>query len=221
MRLLKFSGTPSTEPQVLKTKRLLLRRPETDDFSQWASLRGRSAGFLRPFEPAWAQDELSKRAFKARLRRHESDITSGRGIPWFLFLPAADGDQCDTLVGGITISHIRRGVSHSGTVGYWMGEPYAGQGFMSEAVREVCKCAFELHNLNRLEAATVLENERSQRLLRHCGFKEEGIARAYLKIADTWRDHRLFARLASDPIPDPLANARSTSCSDAVRPEIA
>lgn len=209
MRLLKFSGPRPTEPKPLHTKRLFLRRPEPDDFAQWADLRGQSASFLKPYEPAWATDELSRRAYRARLKRHESDITSGRGIPWFLFLQTTPQTPTEVLVGGATLSHIRRGVSHSGTLGYWMGERFAGQGFMSEAVCAICDAAFEHYNLNRIEAATVLDNERSQRLLITCGFREEGIARAYLKIANTWRDHRLFARLASDPVPAPKPNDRS------------
>ena len=70
-------------------------------------------------------------------------------------------------------------------------------------MRAVCAFAFNHHGLHRIEAATVLDNNRSQRLLARCGFVEEGTARAYLKIAGEWRDHRLFARLSTDPMPRP------------------
>ncbi|MDD9910691.1 MAG: GNAT family protein [Ahrensia sp.] len=196
LRLLKLNRA-HPGPEQLFTQRLMLRRPEAADFDEWSALRARSAAFLKPFEPSWAQDELSRSAYRLRMRRQEAEITAGRGIPWFLFDLANN-----VLVGGITLSNIRRGVSQTATLGYWMGESYAGRGLMREAVIAVCGSAFERHGLHRLEAATVLENERSQRLLRRCGFRDEGHARGYLKIAGTWRDHLLFARLASDKPPE-------------------
>ncbi|MEO1399515.1 MAG: GNAT family protein, partial [Pseudomonadota bacterium] len=183
-------------------------------------LRRDSADFLRPYEPQWTRDELSRSAFRARLRRQESEITSGRGIPWLLFLDPKENDGSSALIGGLSLSNIRRGVSDTATLGYWMGERYAGQGYMAEAVRAVCAYAFNHLGLHRIEAATVLDNERSQRLLARCGFVEEGIARGYLKIAGDWRDHRLYARLASDPplhAPDRMRNSEPGAKEDASR----
>ena len=193
MRLLNFASR-FEEPSALTTERLLLRRPVLSDFSSWASLRRESVDFLQPYEPAWTADELSRSAFKARLRRQEAEITSGRGLPWFLFLKS----EPKTLVGGFTISNIRRGVAQTGTLGYWIGETLAGQGYGHEALLAICGDAFNVHKLHRLEAATVLDNERSMRLLISCGFQKEGTARQYLKINGQWRDHHLFARLKSD-----------------------
>lgn len=194
MRLLNFKSRYK-EPSRLETRRMILRRPAPEDFSAWSNLRRNSADFLRPFEPTWAPDELSRAAFRSRLRRQESEITSGRGLPWFLF----KAEDNSTLLGGLTISNIRRGVAETGTIGYWMGETFAGQGYMHEALEAICEDAFTTHRLHRLEAATVLENERSQRLLAKSGFRQEGVARRYLKIDGNWRDHLLFARLSDDP----------------------
>ncbi len=171
----------------------MLRRPEASDFEEWAGLRAKSADFLKPFEPSWTADELSRPAYRLRMRRQEAEINAGRGLPWFLF-DIGNGQ----LLGGLTLSNIRQGVADTATVGYWMGEQFAGQGYMREAVDAVCESAFRDHRLHRVEAATVIENERSQRLLLRCGFREEGVARGYLKICGAWRDHLLFARLASD-----------------------
>ncbi|MEE9313519.1 MAG: GNAT family protein [Rhizobiaceae bacterium] len=193
MRLLNFKSH-SPQPAQLVSDRVMVRRPSADDFTAWAGLRAESAEFLRPFEPSWAKNELSRSAFRARLRRHETDIASGRGLPWFLF----SREEPAKLLGGLTVSNIRRGIADTGTLGYWMGESYAGKGFMREAVKIICANLFEEHHLHRIEAATVLNNERSQQLLRKCGFSEEGKARAYLKIDGQWRDHILFALLADD-----------------------
>ena len=197
MRILKFASR-FPEPEPLSSERVTLQRPTLLDFEDWSALRRRSANFLQPFEPRWTHDELSRAAFKARLRRQEAEISSGRGLPWFLFSRTKD----PLLLGGLTVSNIRRGVSETGTLGYWMGEEFAGQGYMKEALLVVCQSLFETHNLHRIEAATVLENERSQSLLLRCGFRQEGVARRYLKINGSWRDHLLFARLADDKLPE-------------------
>lgn len=193
MRLLQFASR-YPEPARLVTDRTILQRPQAGDYQSWADLRGESADFLRPYEPAWTPDELTKSAFRSRLRRQEADISSGRGLPWFIF----NRDNPGILMGGLTISNIRRGVAETGTLGYWMGEKFANQGYMKEALLAVCEDIFRVHNLHRIEAATVLENKQSQGLLRRCGFHEEGVARKYLRINGEWRDHILFARLAED-----------------------
>jgi len=193
MRLISFASR-FPEPAVIETERVLLLRPHIDHYNEWANLRRESADFLRPFEPKWARDELSRSAFRQRLRRQEAEINAGRGLPWFLFMKSCP----QTLLGGLTLSNIRHGVAETATLGYWMGAVFAGQGLMKEAVLAVCDCAFQKHRLHRIEAATVLENERSQRLLESCGFHHEGMARAYLKINGAWRDHHLFARLSTD-----------------------
>jgi len=193
MRLLNFASRHA-EPEQLVTARVVLKRPTANHFNEWSELRRKSASFLQPFEPKWTSDELSRSAYKARLRRHEAEITSGRGLPWFLF----SNTTTPRLLGGLTISNIRRGVADTGTLGYWMGEEFAGKGYMKEALLAVAQCAFDAHGLHRIEAATVLDNERSQSLLTRCGFQREGVARRYLKINGTWRDHVLFARLSDD-----------------------
>ena len=95
------------------------------------------------------------------------------------------------------MSNVRRGVAQDGTLGYWIGKPYARQGFMSAALRLMLGLAFQHLSLHRVEAACLPQNEASAALLRRCGFEQEGLARAYLKIGGEWRDHLLFAKLAS------------------------
>ncbi|MEM8749353.1 MAG: GNAT family protein [Pseudomonadota bacterium] len=190
MRLLKFAQK-EVDSGVIRTDNLLLRRPEMDDYIAWARLRTASADFLRPYEPLWTSDEHTRHMYRQRMRRQEADINKGTGMPWFIF----DLSNPEQLMGGLTLSNIRRGVSQTGTLGYWMGEPFAGQGHMREAVLGVCKWAFYRNDLHRIEAATVKDNHRSQRVLLGCGFEREGEARQYLRINGEWRDHILFAKI--------------------------
>ena len=192
MRLIRFSKRSNENP-LLTREPVLLRQPVIDDFAEWARLRQESAGFLKPWEPSWLRDEFTRKSFKARLQQQDADIRSGRGLHWFIFLREAN-----TLVGGIALTNIRKGIAQTGTFGYWMGEEFAGKGYMKQAVLAVCDHAFGEMKLHRLEAATVVRNERSQGLLKACGFSEEGLARRYLKINGEWEDHILFAKLSDD-----------------------
>ena len=93
---------------------------------------------------------------------------------------------------------MRRGVAQSASVGYWMGQAFAGKGLMTEALRAMLPFIFDEVRLNRLEAACLPSNEPSKSVLRKVGFHEEGLARQYLKINGTWHDHVLFALLGED-----------------------
>lgn len=170
---------------------VLLRAPRMDDFEAWATLRERSRAFLSPWEPTWPADDLTRAAFRRRLRRYVRDIRADTAYPFFIFETAGN-----TLVGGATLSNIRRGVSQSASLGYWMGAPYARRGLMTQAVRTIAAYAFTTLRLHRVEAACVPTNIASIRLLEKTGFRREGLARAYLCINGAWSDHILFARLA-------------------------
>ena len=189
LRLLRPSG-PETIAPTLTTTRLVLRLPTLGDYRAWAALRGASEDFLRPWEPQWTPRELSRMTYRQRIRSQTGLVAAGRALPWFLF------DRTDdALLGGVTISNIRRGVAQAGTLGYWMGEAHAGHGYMGEAVEAVCAHAFSRHGLHRLEAATLPDNHRSIALLERSGFQREGLARDYLCIAGRWQDHLLYARV--------------------------
>ena len=177
----------------IETERMVLRPPVHSDHRAWADLRAESETFLRPWEPVWAEDHLTRRAFTNRVYWAQRSIGSGTALPLFLFLREG-GD----LVGAITLDNIRRGPALAASMGYWLGERHVGHGLMSEAIPAVVHYAFRDLDLSRIEAACLDENVRSQRVLERSGFKYEGIAQAYLQIAGRWRTHRLYARLRSD-----------------------
>ena len=165
-----------------------LRAPELKDFQDWADVRGASRDFLTPWEPTWAQDELSRGSFRYKLRRYAEDARDDKAHALFVFR-----DEDDALVGGVTLSNIRRGVAHACSLGYWAGAMHAGKGYTTAAVRAVVRFAFEDVGLHRVEAACQPDNAASRRVLEKAGFAHEGVARAYLKINGAWRDHLLFA----------------------------
>jgi ribosomal-protein-alanine N-acetyltransferase len=168
-----------------------LRPPRAADYGPWSDLRRRSRDFLQPWEPAWPVDDLSRPAFRRRLMAYQRDMDLGGGYSFFVFRR-----EDHELVGGITLSNIRRGVAQMGTVGYWAGQSHTRKGYTLSAALALTTFAFGRLGLHRLEAACLPENEPSRRLLLRAGYELEGRASAYLKINGDWRDHLLFGRIA-------------------------
>lgn len=193
MAFLRSISTNNANP-TLRARRVMLRAPTFADFTQWARLREQSRAFLSPWEPIWPADDLTRLAFRRRLRRYQRELRNGSGYPLFIF--SADGE---TLLGGLTLAQIQRGVTQSGVLGYWMGEPHAGKGLMGEAVRAVIGFSFDTLHLNRIEAACLPRNTASIRLLEKVGFAREGYARKYLCIDGRWQDHILYGLVRDDP----------------------
>jgi ribosomal-protein-alanine N-acetyltransferase len=192
LRLQRFFGTA---PPLFRLggKRVVLRAPERQDWAAWAELREASRGFLTPWEPSWGDDALSRAAFRRRLARYALEWHSDQGYTFLLFR-VDDGAP----LGGISLTNVRRGVAESCSVGYWIGERYARQGYMTEGLALALKFAFERLRLHRVEAACLPHNAASRGLLRKSGFREEGYAREYLCIDGKWQDHVLFGMLAGE-----------------------
>lgn len=187
------SVNPIETGPVIHAGHSYLRVPQMSDFNEWSTLRSVSREFLCPWEPTWPSDDLTRSAFRRRVKRYTRDIREDHAYPFFIF-----NSSDDTLVGGLTFSNIRRGVSQACSLGYWIGAPHARQGHMSRAVKATIPFVFDALKLHRLEAACLPSNRASISLLRKCGFTEEGYARRYLCINGIWQDHLLFALLSED-----------------------
>lgn len=182
------------ETPALKGERVSLRMPTWRDYHEWMALRAESRAFLEPWEPRWAPDELDRSAWRIRISRYQDEYIQGTAAAFFIY-----ENSTRKLVGGITLGNIRYGVAQTGHIGYWIGERYAGQGFMVDALRLVVRHAFDTLRLHRIEAACIPDNARSVRVLEKAGFRREGLLRSYLRINSEWHDHYLYALIADDP----------------------
>ena len=113
----------------VETERLTLRLPEHGDWRQWSELRETSAEFLVKWEPVWANDHLTRRAFTNRVYWAQRAEAQGQALPMLLIRRE---DQ--QLLGALTLDNIRRGPAQTGTFGYWIGQGFARQGYMREAI---------------------------------------------------------------------------------------
>ncbi|WIY53488.1 GNAT family N-acetyltransferase [Devosia sp. YIM 151766] len=167
----------------------MLRLPQRRDYDDWYRLRRTSQDFLRPFEPRWSELDLARRVYSMRVRHARQEAEAGTDYTFFIFLPDR---RKEVLVGGITLSNIRRRAAQFVNLGYWMGQEYAGQGLMSEAVSVTLPFIFQTLDLHRVHAAFLPHNLASRRVLEKNGFVEEGYAKHYLQINGRWEDHVLM-----------------------------
>jgi [ribosomal protein S5]-alanine N-acetyltransferase len=188
------SSTPDDWALGLYGRGLMLRPPRAEDFDAWAALRSLSRQHLQPWEPRWSDDELSRQSYRRRLRVYARDMGADSGYAFFVFR-ARD----NVLLGGVTLSNVRRGVAQAASVGYWVGVGFTGCGYMTEAMRTIVPFAFDQLRLHRLEAACLPANNASMRVLEKTGFAREGLAAKYLKIDGLWQDHVLFGLVEREP----------------------
>src|SRR6201999_1610682 len=134
--------------------------PQMGDFTAWAELREASRKFLTPWEPPWPSDDLTRPAFRQRLRRYAEDMRTDQAYPFFLFRT-----EDNALIGGLALAHIRRGVAQAASLGYWIGAPYIRRCYMTAAVRALMPAALDVLRLHRIEAACIPSNLASVRLL--------------------------------------------------------
>lgn len=192
-----FFRTVSLSEQVatIEGTGVVLRAPQLSDYEEWAAVREKSRDFLTPWEPTWPADDLTRSAYRRRLKRYAEDQRSDQSYAFFIFRT----EDRPALVGGLTLANVRRGVAQAASVGYWTGAAFVRRGHMSAAVRAIMPYSFSVLRLHRLEAACIPTNTASIRLLESCGFAREGYARQYLCINGAWQDHLLYARLRDDP----------------------
>jgi ribosomal-protein-alanine N-acetyltransferase len=161
-----------------------------DDAAALAAVIAESRDFLAPYEPhrdaGYATEEGQRALLGDALRQHGQ----GRTVPHVVL------DEAGEVVGRITLGDIVRGPFQSCHLGYWVAERAGGRGLGTAAVREVLRVAFEETGLHRVQAATLVDNLRSQRVLAKCGFTPIGVAPRYLRIAGRWQDHLLFQVLS-------------------------
>jgi ribosomal-protein-alanine N-acetyltransferase len=160
-----------------------------EDAPALARLLAANRDYLAPWSPV-----QSARYFTADGQRDilTHDLTAyrrGGMVPLAVLDP--DGAVC----GRINLNSIVRGAFQSASVGYWVSQSHAGRGLASAALAEAVKQGFGEFGLHRLEAATLLPNTPSQRVLTRNGFRPFAVCEAYLKIAGKWQDHILFQLL--------------------------
>jgi ribosomal-protein-alanine N-acetyltransferase len=166
-------------------RRVFLRAPERGDRDEFISLMRASRAFHRPWATAPTDDD-----------RFATYLADSRRSDFEAMLACRHSDLA--IVGFFNLSQISRGSLQSAYLGYAVGKPYAGQGYMREGIQLVLQHAFLNLGLHRVEANIQPGNRASIALARGAGFRREGFSPRYLKIGGRWRDHERWAILADE-----------------------
>ncbi len=88
-----------------------------------------------------------------------------------------------------------------GELGYWVGVPYWGQGYATEAAAALVAWGFDILDLQRIHAAHFSRNPASGRVMQKIGMTFEGIARQHVLKNDRWEDMARYGMVRGDPRP--------------------
>lgn len=165
--------------------RVRLDDPVTDDRREFIELVEASVDLHRP----WTYPPADAASYRRLLERNRADN---------FFALLARRTQDDAIVGLFEFSEVVRGSFQNAYLGYWVGQPYAGRGYMREGMQLALRFAFNELRLHRVEANIQPANKRSLALAKHAGFRREGFSPRYLKIGGRWRDHERWAVLSDD-----------------------
>jgi ribosomal-protein-alanine N-acetyltransferase len=165
--------------------RVFLRPPDGADRDEFISLMRASRAFHRPWATAPADDD-----------RFATYLADSRRPDFEAMLLCRRSDLA--ILGFFNLSQISRGSLQSAYLGYAVGKPHAGQGYMSEGILLVLRRAFIDLRLHRVEANIQPGNRASVALAQGAGFRREGFSPRYLKIGGRWRDHERYAILAEE-----------------------
>jgi ribosomal-protein-alanine N-acetyltransferase len=169
------------EPLVSGAQIRQLRR---DDAVRLSGAYLRNRDHLAPWEPARAEEFFTPGHQQKVIADKLAQLSVGQEMPWILL----DGER---TIGAVTLAGVVRGPFLSANLGYWVDRDVSGQGIGSAAVNFAVEQARTALGLHRIQAATLVHNAPSRKILQRAGFQEIGIAQHYLNIAGTWQDHQL------------------------------
>ena len=162
-----------------------------DDGHALAEAYTRNRQHLAPWEPYRSDAFYTAPLQRELIRTRREQLALGTEVPWVLVEGSGSSSAGRRIVGTITLTGIVRGPFLSANLGYWVDHGLLGRGVGTAAVRFAARYAQRELGLHRLQAATLLHNAASRRILGRAGFREIGVAPEYLKIGGTWQDHLL------------------------------
>lgn len=181
--------SPGVPRLRLEEGRTAIRPFARGDLDALLALRLENRAFMAPYE-ADRTEAFFTRAGQAREIALDSEAwAAGAGYAFAILDRTAD----DRLIGRIALSNVVRGVWQNATIGYWVDHAANGAGHATAAVLLICRFAFEHAGMHRVQPAIMPRNARSRRVVEKAGFRHEGTAERYLKIAGVWEDHDIFA----------------------------
>ncbi len=177
-----------TAPQELRTARLLLRSLEREDVPALVRLAGANEIATTTLNIPYPYAEDDAQSFLAKANE---DFRAGRSVSFAIsILPGHD--LCGAV--GLTISETHRRAE----LGYWIGVPFWGRGYATEAASAAVAFGFETLHLRRIYAHHFAGNTASQRVLEKIGMRHEGQSRQHIQKWDRFVDLENYGLLGEE-----------------------
>lgn len=164
-----------------------VRFPAESDAAELAAMYERNRAFFEKFSPSNPEVYTEEYQLQAILRS-KTDRAQDRRYAFVICLK-----EDDRIIGDVTLSFVARGALQNCMIGYNLDQAYNGKGYMTEAVNQVTRYAFEELKFHRIVGEASLRNPGSIRVLEKAGFQKEGISRSNVKINGVWEDHQVLA----------------------------
>lgn len=171
---------------ILEGKNIYLKVLTADDAENLLDYYIKNRNYLDPFEPSRDESFYTIEEQKQNLIEDYKQFIKGQSVHFGIY------NKDNMFIGRIKINNIIMGVFKNAFIGYSIDENEQGKGYMKESVKLAVEYAFEELQLHRIEASTLVSNEKSQSVLKACGFEELGISKNYLYINGKWQDHKIF-----------------------------
>jgi ribosomal-protein-alanine N-acetyltransferase len=172
------------------TAEVVLRELAQGDAAELLALRRRNREYFRLTEPLRDEDWFTLERQRREIEAEAVSRASGSGLSFGVFAGVA-------LVGRVALTGIARGAFCNAYLGYGIDQAHAGRGIGTAAVAQAVDIAWAA-GLHRVQAAVSPENAGSQRVLEKVGFRREGLAKRYLRLAGHWTDQELWAITTED-----------------------
>ena len=170
-----------TYPPTLETERLRIRPYSEADIPELVPLVGERQVAATTLRIAHPYTEKDARAFL--------ELAKDPDKLWLAITLRSDGRQ----IGGIGLRIEEE--HHHAELGYWLGVPFWGQGYATEAARELVRYGFEELELHRICATHFKHNPASGRVLKKIGMRYEGCRREHLQKSGQFIDSEMYAIL--------------------------
>ena len=170
---------------IYETARLVLRPAAPDLSPALAAYYRRNRAFLAPFDPVREEGFFTPEGQRVLLEAEQAQMAADRSYRLYLSLRESPGE----IVGLVGLNELVRGAFQSCFLGYKLDGGLLDRGYMTEAVREAVRIAFQELGLHRIEANIMPRNAPSLRVAEKAGFYHEGLALKYLCINGVWEDH--------------------------------
>ncbi|MEP0881772.1 GNAT family N-acetyltransferase [Trichocoleus sp. ST-U3] len=178
---------PEIQPPTIQTQRLTLRPftlPDAPDVQRFASAREIADTTLipHPYEDGMAQ---------AWIKAHSAAFKEKKAITQAIALRET-GELCGT------VNLMIDAKQNNAEIGYWIGKPYWGQGYCTEAAKALLQYGFEELKLHRIHVSHFSRNPGSGRVMQKLGMQYEGCRRQHLRKGETFEDIEQYGILKSD-----------------------